>query len=108
MDTTSYCDVLARRLSGWKALLRGIKQRSEHAPGSKSEHAPSLSAADLHSVISEIDAQLAELETACPAEWSSGLRGGDDGIRDLKITLRKLSEEAHGRLIPDSLSWVSG
>lgn len=108
MDATSYCDVLEKRLSGWKALLGGITQRSEHAPGSRPEHPAPLSAAELHSVIDEIDAQLEELETACPAEWSSGRRAGDDGMRDLRITLHKLSEEAHGRLIPDSLSWVSG
>ena len=108
MDAASYCDILERRLSGWKALLSGITQRSEHAPGSKPAHAPLLSAAELHSVINEIDAHLEELETVCPAEWSSGRREGDDGIHDLKITLRKLSEAAHGRLIPDSLSWVSG
>jgi hypothetical protein len=108
MDATSYCDVLARRLSGWKALLNGITQGSEQAPGSKSERGPLLSAAELHSVINEIDAQLEELETACPAEWSAGRRAGEGGIHDLKVTLRKLSEEAHGRLIPDSLSWVSG
>jgi len=108
MDATSYCDVLARRLSGWKALLHGITQGSAHASGPEPGHARLLSAANLHSVIKEIDAQLEELETACPAEWSSGRRAGDGGIHDLKITLRKLSEEAHGRLIPDSLSWVSG
>ena len=108
MDATSYCDVLARRLSAWKAQLHGITQRPAHASGPEPGHAPLLSAAELHSVINEIDAQLEELETACPAEWSSGRRAGDRGIHELKVTLRKLSEEAHGRLIPDSLSWVSG
>ena len=108
MDAASYCDILARRLSGWKALLHGITQGPEHAAGSKPEQGPLLSAKKLHCVINEIDAQLEELETVCPAEWFSGRRGGDGGIQDLKVTLRKLSEEAHGRLIPDSLSWVSG
>jgi len=108
MDAASYCDILARRLSGWKALLRGITQRSEHGSGSKPDPPALLSAAELHSVINAIDAQLEELETVCPAEWSSSRQTGDDRIPDLKITLRKLSEEAHGRLIPDSLSWVSG
>lgn len=108
MDAESYCDVLANRLSGWKALLRGIIQRNEVASGSKPEHAPLLSAAELHSVINEIDAQLEDLESACPSEWSSGRGAGDDRMRHLKITLKKLSEEAHGCLIPDSLSWMSG
>ncbi len=108
MDATSYCDVLARRLSGWKALLSAITQRSEGASGSKPGQTPLPSEAELHSVIREIDAQLEELETVCPAEWSSGRRAGDHAIHDLKITLKKLSETAHDRLIPDSLSWVSG
>ena len=108
MDATSYCDVLARRLSGWKALLNGITQRSASAPVSEQEHAPHLSEAELNSVIREIDAQLEELETVCPAEWFAGRGAGDHAIHDLKITLKKLSEAAHDRLIPDSLSWVSG
>lgn len=108
MDAASYCDVLEKRLSGWKALLRGIVQRSEHASGSKPTLAAPFSAAELHSVINEIDAQLEELEFVCPSEWPSGRQTGEEGIRDLKMTLKKLSEEAHDCLIPDSLSWVSG
>ena len=108
MDAASYCDILEKRLSGWKALLHDILQRSTEAPGSKPEHAAFFPAAELHSVLNEIDAQLEDLESACPSDWFSSRRTGDDGMRDLKITLKKFSEEAHDSLIPDSLSWVSG
>jgi hypothetical protein len=107
MDATSYCDVLARRLSEWKALLSGVTQGSESVPGPNPGQRSLPSEAELHSVIREIDAQLEELSTVCPAEWSSGRGAGDHAIHELRTTLKKLSEAAHDRLIPDSLSWVS-
>jgi hypothetical protein len=108
MDRSSYCDILEKRLSGWKALLHDILQRSAGAPGSKTKHAPLFPAAELHAVINEINAQLEDLESACPSDWYSGRWSGGNGMRDLKITLKKFSEEAPDSLIPDSLSWVSG
>jgi hypothetical protein len=58
-------------------------------------------------MVDEIDAQIEQLKTACPADWSPNRTNIDSKMRELQSTLKKLSERVHGPLIPDSLSWVS-
>ena len=90
-----------------------IASRSEIAPSApgcpinveKEAVFPSLR--NLHAIVDEIDEQLVQLTSACPADWSPNRRTIDQKMRELQLTLGKLSERVRGPLIPDSLSWIS-
>jgi hypothetical protein len=106
MDATSYCDILERQLTAWKSKIREVIRLVDRLTAGERE-AVTPSTHSLHAIVGEIDSQLALLKTACPADWSSQRRAVDDKMRELQETLQKLSDRAHGPLIPDSLSWVS-
>ena len=61
----------------------------------------------LHAVVDEIDSEVEQLRTACPADWSPNRQNIDDKMAELQQTLKNLSEDVGGPLIPDSLAWVS-
>ena len=48
-----------------------------------------------------------QLRTACPADWSPNRQNLDTKMAELQQTLKNLSEDVGGPLIPDSLAWVS-
>jgi hypothetical protein len=58
-------------------------------------------------MVAEIDTQLEQLTNACPADWSPNQQIIDNKMKELRQTLKHLSEQVGGPLIPDSLSWVS-
>lgn len=61
----------------------------------------------LHAIVDEIDSEVEQLRTACPADWSPNRQNIDDKMAELQQTLKNLSEDVGGPLIPDSLAWVS-
>jgi hypothetical protein len=106
MDVTSYCDTLEKQLVGWKAKIYDVIQMVDKLPANEKEDLfPSIRS--LHSMVEEINGELQQLKTACPADWSPSRNTIDDKMSELRITLKNLSEKVGGPLIPDSLSWVS-
>ena len=61
----------------------------------------------MHRVVDQINAELENLRTACPADWSPNRRNIEEKMTELQQTLKSLSDKIKGPLIPDSLSWVS-
>jgi hypothetical protein len=106
MDVNAYCDTLDRQLNGWKAkiydVIRVVDQLSSE---NKETVYPSVQG--LHTIVAEIDSELEQLRTACPADWSPNRQNLDAKMAELQQTLKKLSEDVGGPLIPESLAWVS-
>ena len=106
MDPTAYCDLLESHLNGWKARIYDVIRVVNRLPEVEKEKAfPSIRS--LNRIVDEIDAQLVQLQSACPADWSPNRRSVDEKMQQLQATLKSLSERVGGPLIPDSLSWVS-
>jgi len=106
MDVNSYCSKLERQLTEWKAKIYSVLNLVDKLPIQEKEAAyPSIR--NLHAIVDEIDNELDQLKTACPADWSPNRRTIDEKMSELQSTLKKLSENVGGPLIPDSLSWVS-
>jgi len=107
MDVNSYCNSLERQLTEWKAKIYSVINLVDKLPAQEKEGAyPSIRG--LHTIVDEIDNELAQLKNACPADWSPNRRTIEEKMSELQSTLKKLSENVGGPLIPDSLSWVSG
>lgn len=106
MDVQSYCDMLGNQLVAWKAKIYDVIRVVDTISDSdKEKYYPTIRS--LHDMVSEIDTQLEHLKTACPADWSPNRETIDSKMNELRQTLRHLSEQVGGPLIPDSLSWVS-
>jgi hypothetical protein len=106
MDVKSYCDTLEQQLTVWKAKIYDVIRVVDNLPGGEKEGVfPSIRS--LHTIVEEIDDQLEQLKTTCPADWSPNRQTIDSKMNELKQTLSSLSEKIGGPLIPDSLSWVS-
>ncbi len=106
MDQTSYCDALESHLSGWKSRIYDVIRVVDRLPASEKEKVfPSIRS--LNRIVDEIDGQLVQLKTSCPADWSPNRRSVDEKMQQLQATLKSLSERVGGPLIPDSLSWVT-
>jgi Asp-tRNA(Asn)/Glu-tRNA(Gln) amidotransferase A subunit family amidase len=106
MDVQSYCDMLANQLVAWKAKIYDVIRVVDTISDSdKEKYYPTIRS--LHDMVSEIDTQLEHLKTACPADWSPNRETIDSKMNELRQTLKHLSEQVGGPLIPDSLSWVS-
>ena len=106
MDVKSYCDILQRQLTAWKAKIYDVIHVVDKLPDVEKDHVvPSIRS--LHAIVEEIDTQLEQLIVACPADWSPNRQTIDDKMSELQQTLKALSEKVGGPLIPDSLSWVS-
>lgn len=106
MEITAYCDKLENQLTGWKAKIYDVIHVVDQLPANEAETAfPSIRG--LHGIVAEIDSELEQLKSACPADWSPNRKVIDDRMSELRATLKTLSEKVGGPLIPDSLSWVS-
>ena len=106
MDVSAYCDTLEKQLSEWKIRLNDvIRIVDKLSEGEKETVYPSIRG--LHSIAEEIDTEVEQLRTACPADWSPNRQTIDDKMAELQQTLKNLSKNVGGPLIPDSLSWVS-
>ena len=107
MDVNSYCNNLERQLTEWKAKIYSVINVVDQLPVQEKEAAYS-SIRGLNTIVDEIDNELEQLKSACPADWSPNRRTIEGKMSELQSTLKKLSENVGGPLIPDSLSWVSG
>ncbi|MGD9181140.1 MAG: hypothetical protein PVF26_07830 [Desulfobacterales bacterium] len=106
MDVSAYCDALEKQFADWKARLYDVIHIVDKlCEGEKEAVYPSIRG--LHSIVEEIDSEVELLRTACPADWSPSRQTIDDKMAELQQTLNKLSKNVGGRLIPDSLAWVS-
>ena len=106
MDVSAYCDTLEKQLSGWKAKLYDVIRIVDKLTVENKETVyPSIQG--LHSIVDEIDSEVEQLRTACPADWSPNRQNLDIKVAELQQTLKNLSEDVGGPLIPDSLAWVS-
>ena len=107
MDSQAYCDRLDSQLVAWKATIYDTIRIVDRLPPVEKEMAFG-SIRNLHAILDEIDVELEQLRTACPADWSPNRRTIDQKMGDLHATLKMLSQKIKGPLIPDSLAWVSG
>mgnify|MGYP001046613430 FL=1 len=106
MDATAYCDTLEEHLTGWKAKLYDVIRIVDRLPEKEKETVfPSIRG--LHAVVDQIDDEVVQLRTACPADWSPNRQSLDTKIAELQQSLKRLSEDVGGPLIPDTLAWVS-
>jgi len=106
MDVGAYCDTLEKQLTGWKAKLDDVIGVVDKLSAKDKETVlPSIRS--LHAIVEEIDGEVEQLRTACPADWTPNRQTIDAKMAELRQTLKKLSAEVGGPLIPDSLSWVS-
>jgi hypothetical protein len=106
MDVISYCNNLENQLVNWKAKIYDVILVVDGLPANEKE-AVFPSVRSLHNIVEEINNELEQLKTACPADWSPSRNVIDDRMSELHATLKKLSEKVGGPLIPDSLLWVS-
>jgi hypothetical protein len=105
MDVSAYCDTLEKQLSGWKAQLYDVIRIVDKLTDENKETVyPSIQG--LHSIVDEIDSEVEQLRTACPADWSPNRQNLDTKMAQLQQTLKNLSDDVGGPLIPDSLAWV--
>jgi hypothetical protein len=106
MDVMSYCNKLERQLTEWKAKIYSVIRVVDKLPVREKEPVyPSIRS--LNTIMEEIDNELEQLKSACPADWYPKRRTIETEMAELKSTLKTLSEKVGGPLIPDSLSWVS-
>lgn len=106
MDSMSYCSKLESQLTEWKAKIYSVIRIVDKLPvGEKEPVYPSIRS--LNTIMDEIDNELEQLKSACPADWFPKRQTIETGMSELKSTLKTLSEKVGGPLIPDSLSWVS-
>ena len=106
MNIISYCDTLGRQLTEWKAKIYDVIRRVDALPANEKEAIfPSIRS--LNSIIEEINGELEQLKSACPADWMPNRNNIDGKMSELRATLKNLSEKVGDPLIPDSLSWVS-
>ena len=106
MDVSAYCDTLEEQLSVWKAKLYDVIRIVDNlSEGDKETVYPSIRG--LQSIVDGIDAEVEQLRNACPADWSPNRKNIDGKMAALQQTLKNLSEDDGGPLIPDSLAWVS-
>ena len=106
MDVNVYCDTLEKQFVEWKARIYDVIHVVDKLPGGEKETLyPSIRS--LHAIVDEIDSEVELLRTACPADWSPNRQSIDDKMTELQQTLKKLSEDVGGPLVPDSLAWVS-
>jgi hypothetical protein len=106
MDVTSYCDNLESHLAGWKTKVCDVIRAVDQLPENEME-VISPSIRGLHGMMDEINNELEQLRSACPADWSPNQNLIDDKMSELQATLKMFSEKVGGPLIPDSLLWVS-
>lgn len=106
MDLSSYCDTLGTQLVGWKATIYDAIRVVDRLEADQKE-AAYRSILGLHRLVDEIDAEIENLKTTCPADWSPNRRSIEANLRELQQTLKTLSDRIHGPIIPDSLSWLS-
>jgi hypothetical protein len=105
MDVSAYCDTLEKQFAEWKARLYDVIHIVDKlSEGEKETVYPSIRG--LHSIVEEIDSEVEQLRTACPADWSPNRQTIDDKMAELQQTLKNLSQNVGGPVIPDSLSWV--
>jgi hypothetical protein len=106
MDFSAYCNTLEKQFTDWKARLYDVIHIVDKlSEGEKETVYPSIRG--LHSIVAEIDSEVALLRTACPADWSPNRQTIDDKMAELQRTLKKLSKKVGGPVIPDTLAWVS-
>jgi hypothetical protein len=106
MDISAYCNTLEKQFADWKARLSDVIHIVDKLPeGEKETVYPSIRG--LHAIVEEIDSEVELLRTACPVDWSPSRQTIDDKMAELQQTLKNLSKNIGGPLIPDSLAWVS-
>jgi hypothetical protein len=106
MDATAYCDRLEEHLTGWKAKLYDVIRIVDRLPAKEKETVFS-SIRGLHAIVDQIDDEVEQLRTACPADWSPNRLNLDSKMAELQQSLKNLSDSVGGPVIPDSLAWVS-
>ncbi|MGD2099460.1 MAG: hypothetical protein PVG35_17925 [Desulfobacterales bacterium] len=104
MDATAYCDTLEEHLTGWKAKLYDVIRVVDGLPEKETVFS---SIRGLHAIVDQIDAEVEQLRTACPADWSPNRQILDSKMAELQQSLKNLSEDVGGPVIPDTLAWVS-
>lgn len=106
MDVSVYCDTLEIQLADWKARLYDVIRFVDKLSAREKETVyPFIRS--LHSIVDELDSEVELLRTACPSDWSPNRQSIDVKMAELQQTLKDLSKNVSGSLIPDSLAWVS-
>ncbi|MGD8990481.1 MAG: hypothetical protein PVI00_03395 [Desulfobacterales bacterium] len=106
MDAIAYCDKLEQHLTAWKAKLYDVIRIVDRMAEKEKETVFS-SIRGLHAIVDQIDTEVEQLRTACPADWSPNRQNLDRKMAELQLSLKNLSVDVGGPVIPDTLAWVS-
>jgi hypothetical protein len=104
MDAMQYCDKVNRQLVGFKAGVYDILLKMDGlTEAEKSVYTAPIK--DLKGIIAELEAGLAALKNACPADWSPEKAAIDTQMEDLSATLLQLAAKIKVS-VPDTTSWT--
>ncbi|MDI6798294.1 MAG: hypothetical protein QMD09_15205, partial [Desulfatibacillaceae bacterium] len=104
MNAMQYCDKVNRQLVGFKAGVYDILEKMEGLnEAEKSVYTAPIK--DLKGIIAELDAGLAALKNACPADWSPQKAAIDAQMEELSATLLQLAAKIKVS-VPDTTSWT--
>jgi hypothetical protein len=89
MDATSYCNKMGRELTAWKARLYDALRKAQQLPDTQKGPVDPM-IAQLNTLVDEIDADLAQLQRECPAEWNDVQTAVDDRFRQMKTRWKEV------------------
>ena len=99
MDVKDYCESVGSELSGWKAKLNDVIQRTANlADSDKQDVEPMV--AELKDMMDDLDERIAALASECPTEWGGEKSNIDDRMsratHKWKEVWGALGEEEYG------------
>jgi hypothetical protein len=104
MDAKSYCDTINNQLTGWKATIYDAILASQNLdPADRQKIKPVIDS--LNVIVMELNKNLEELRTECPADWSPQKKSIEAQMEELKNAFEKLSTKMDD-VMPDTTAWV--
>jgi uncharacterized coiled-coil protein SlyX len=104
MDAKSYCDTINQQLTGWKANIYDAILATEKLKETDKEKVEPL-LDSLNGIVAELNKNLEQLRTECPADWSPQKRTIDSKLDELRKEFDQLSEKMDA-VMPDTTAWV--
>jgi len=104
MDVKSYCDTISNQLIGWKASIYDIIRAAQRL-SDKDRKTVQPMIDSLNRVMDDLNRNLNELKSQCPADWSPQRQDIEGKMGRLKSNFEQISDELQS-LLPDSTAWV--
>lgn len=104
MDAKSYCDTINHQLTGWKATIYDTILATEKLKEADKEKVQPV-IDNLNTIVAELNKNIEQLRTECPADWSPQKKTIDSKLDELKKGFEQLSQKMDG-IISDSTAWL--